>query len=244
MRPHAVTALSFDVEHRDGRDHAEVTAVHDPDLAVTQVMRHLRGWSVSAPEHLGRALVDAGAGLLRHAHLYSRVVDGADLAGAGAAGPARAPGGAVVGPVEQAPAAFVPLLMAAFPPGHPDRHDHDDAAGALAEVAALLDGTMLGPLMACSRVAVHDGRVVGACLVNARPGAAPTGGAWITEVARDPAPRWAGLGAHLLRGTLARCAADGVPALGLAVTEGNPARRLYERTGFVHVEASYRVLVP
>ena len=50
--------------------------------------------------------------------------------------------------------------------------------------------------------------------------------------------------AQLLRGALAAAAADGLPALGLVVTGGNPAGGLYEDEGFETVREDISVTMP
>ena len=62
--------------------------------------------------------------------------------------------------------------------------------------------SVVGPLLACSRMAVVDGRVAGAAIVNAFPGEPPTAGPWLAELFRDPA--YPGIGRALLRGALDR----------------------------------------
>jgi GNAT superfamily N-acetyltransferase len=47
--------------------------------------------------------------------------------------------------------------------------------------------------------------------------------------------RGTGVGASLLEALASSAASSGVPALSLSVSAGNPARRLYERAGFVEV---------
>ncbi len=48
----------------------------------------------------------------------------------------------------------------------------------------------------------------------------------------------------MLRRALALATLHGLPALGLAVSDGNPARRVYERLGFRHMFSSITVIVP
>ncbi|GAB3887150.1 hypothetical protein GCM10027612_25510 [Microbispora bryophytorum subsp. camponoti] len=47
----------------------------------------------------------------------------------------------------------------------------------------------------------------------------------------------------MLSVTLARAGADGLDGMGLAVTEGNPARRVYERLGFHMVDSAMTVVI-
>nr|WP_237535987.1 GNAT family N-acetyltransferase [Streptomyces sp. SID3343] len=94
--------------------------------------------------------------------------------------------------------------------------------------------------MPCSVVAFDAGRPVAAALVND----AELYGPWIGEIFRDPDPRYAGLGGRLLRHALGRAAKDGVEAVGLAVTEGNPARAVYERLGFRQTGSLMNIVLP
>jgi GNAT superfamily N-acetyltransferase len=98
-------------------------------------------------------------------------------------------------------------------------------------VLARMLGGGYGPLLDCSGVALRDGRVVGA-IVCTRLDGEP----WVLEVFREPGAR--GAGRALLERALALC--EG-PTLGLAVTEGNPAVRLYEALGFERVHTAYSV---
>jgi GNAT superfamily N-acetyltransferase len=93
---------------------------------------------------------------------------------------------------------------------------------------------MMGPLLGCSGLALRaDGTVAAAILVNDSGGELPAGGPWIAQFFRHPEAR--GAGAPLLRRALALATLDGLPAIGLAVTDGNPAQRLYEAHGFAEV---------
>jgi GNAT superfamily N-acetyltransferase len=81
---------------------------------------------------------------------------------------------------------------------------------------------------------------VAACLVNDRPDEGP----WISEVFRDPEPRYAGTGAALLRRTLALASGAGLRSIGLAVTVGNPAQQVYAKLGFRVASTALNCIVP
>ncbi|MFC9621157.1 GNAT family N-acetyltransferase [Streptomyces sp. NPDC056930] len=66
----------------------------------------------------------------------------------------------------------------------------------------------------------------------------------LNDVFRRPEPRYAGLGADLLRRVLGVAAADGPAGLSLVVSDANPARRVYERLGFRLTDTSLTVVVP
>ncbi|ASF12208.1 GNAT family N-acetyltransferase [Nocardia brasiliensis] len=118
-------------------------------------------------------------------------------------------------------------MSAAYPPGHPDHNE--DAFEAL---DGLYDGTLMGPLHLCSTVAWDGHRTVAAVLVQDTEGRPPQGGPWISEAFRYPGTRYAGLGALLLRCVISRAGDAGLTALGLSVTDSNPAKAVYERLGF------------
>jgi len=67
---------------------------------------------------------------------------------------------------------------------------------------------------------------------------------WVAEVFRQPGPRHAGLGSLVLRRVLAGAAAAGVAEIGLTVTHGNPALRVYERLGFDLASTTIAILIP
>lgn len=64
------------------------------------------------------------------------------------------------------------------------------------------------------------------------------------EVYRHRASRYAGAGAALLRRALWLATQAKLPALSLVVSDGNPARRVYERLGFRHVGSSRTLELP
>jgi GNAT superfamily N-acetyltransferase len=69
-------------------------------------------------------------------------------------------------------------------------------------------------------------------------------GPWIGDVFRDPAPAYAGLGAALLQLVLAAAADSGTAEVGLAVSDANPAGRIYERLGFVTAKSLASLVLP
>jgi GNAT superfamily N-acetyltransferase len=130
-----------------------------------------------------------------------------------------------------------PAHEAAYGPGHPDRSVEVGQG-----LAPLLEGGVVGPVMPCSRMAVVGGEPVGAAIVCDAPAEPPFGGPWLAELFRAPDER--GVGALLLDATLWQAAADGLRSIGLAVTEGNGARGLYEDAGFSLVLSAYTVRIP
>jgi GNAT superfamily N-acetyltransferase len=124
------------------------------------------------------------------------------------------------------------------------RPDHPDYAVAAQEdpLGGLLSGELIGPVLACSRMAVVDGAVVGAAIVNDFPGEPPDAGPLLGEIFRDPS--YPGIGRALLRGVLTAAAADHHSALLLFVSGGNPAAELYLAEGFTVVREDISVDVP
>jgi ribosomal protein S18 acetylase RimI-like enzyme len=89
-------------------------------------------------------------------------------------------------------------------------------------------------------VAEEDGRPVGAAWYRLFTADAPADG-FVAEdipevaIAVVPEARGRRVGTALLTALLERAAADGLPAVSLSVTDANPAKRLYEKMGFVRV---------
>lgn len=230
--------LSYVEGTREGRPYADLAEVLGPG-AVEAVLREMPGWVVSGDEALGRRLLSAGGRRLKHAHVHSR-----DLR-KDPAPPRWAETGYGVLACEAVPAAEVfPAWRAAYPPGHPDRNLAGDDAALGLDLAPMLRGESYGTLLPCGGLMLLDDRVVAGVLVGALDGEPPYGGPWILDVFRDPEPRFAGLGAVMLRRALALATLHGLTALGLAVSDGNPARRVYDRLGFRAAFSSITVIVP
>jgi GNAT superfamily N-acetyltransferase len=204
---------------RDGRPLADLFETLAPLAdAVAAARRELRGWRVAGDEALGAALIAAGALPVRHAHVYTHELR--DLPGPGSGDPLGAH------TIDD----LAPAFAAAFAPGHVD-------GGRPAHTA--LHHVSDGRLLDASGVIVRDGRVVAAILVGRFDGEPPFGGPWVLELFRDPAHP--GTGRALLERALHRTAAAGLPALGLAVTDGNRASGLYEAVGFRRVLSAWSV---
>jgi hypothetical protein len=175
---------------------------------------------IAGPEDLGRALVARGGRLHRHSHAYTHdlvalpsIDDTYELT-----------------PVNRPASELLPVYLAAFGPGHPDRIEGREAAKHLEGIVA----GRLGGLLEGSGLAIVDGAVVAAVLVGTITDTAPPfGGPWIMEVFSTA--RGAG------RALLARALHNTNGSLGLAVTEGNPAVRVYEALGFRRTFTAYSV---
>jgi hypothetical protein len=235
----------FTAKRRDGRRVADLFELADgvaPERAARVIAGELSGWRVAVPVALGQLLVDGGGRANRHGHVMSR-----DLV-RDPPSPAwlepSAPGGIRLTPADRPAIDLATACYAAYPRDHPDYDQIPDPEKPEIELEEIMSGRLLGPLLRCSGLAVaEDGTVAGAVLVNAIGGDPPFGGPWITQIFRHPeAPR--GIGAALLRRSLALAARDGLPALSLAVTDSNPARGLYSGHGFAAVWESLTVDLP
>ncbi|RRO20539.1 GNAT family N-acetyltransferase [Saccharopolyspora rhizosphaerae] len=197
----------------------------------------LSGWNVVTDLELGQRLVAAGAQLRRHAHTMHRDLQ-ADPVPPEWAQLAPAPPWEITA-CDRPAAALLPAWREAYPPGHPDHVTADDHTLGTELLQPLLSGRVLGPLLECSALVVDGAdRVVAGLVVNDRGG---TG--WISDVYRRPAPAYAGLGGLLLRRALARLD-EQYARVGLAVTVGNPAQRLYRRLGFEVTDTTMTFAVP
>lgn len=209
------------------------------DELVPAVLASMPGWYVvSADDQVTDALLDAGATVARHAHAMTWSL-----------GDRPAPAlrthvaGVVLEPLHRSAADLAELSMHAYAPGHPD-HEVDPAP-VQQELDDLLAGRLVGPLLPAASAVVLDGRrLVAASLVNRMPGDPPFGGPWLSNVFRHPDPRYRGVGAVLITYALAALEEAGEPALGLAVTDGNPAMAVYRRLGFELALSRRRVLLP
>jgi GNAT superfamily N-acetyltransferase len=217
----------YDHDERDGAVYADLFE-REPGVGVEHaaavVLAELRGMRIAGDEPLGRALVAAGGRPLRHAHLLSR-----DLRADPAPPAWTEPPGVRLTDVDRPAADLVEAFRAAYPPGHLD-HRHEPPERSQADLAEMLGGRY-GPLQPGSGLAIAgDRRVAGAVLLGTLPGDPPKNGPWLIELFRDPSYR--GVGRPLLERALALATGAGLPALGLAVTDANPARGLYEALGF------------
>lgn len=225
---------------RDGLPRADELAAA-PGLRLEDVaeivVRRLRGHVVETTAPLGELLLAAGATLRRRSALMT-------CDPAAPRPPAPVPDGVLIGPAAGCPPDdLLDAYVEAFPPEHPDHHAGLDRDGHRELLRALMDGEVIGPLLACSRTAAAGGRPAGAALILDMPGQPPLCGPWVGELFRHPAaPR--GTGAAMLAAALDRAAADGLPRVGLRVSADNPARRLYDALGFTETRSSVAVLVP
>jgi mycothiol synthase len=124
--------------------------------------------------------------------------------------------------------------LLAYGPGHPD------TPGSLAEAERrwrqLMTGEAVGPILEPPSIAIADpsGELLGAVVVTRLwpESWGWAGGPWVADIFVVPAHQGRGLGRALLMHAVAWAHADAEPRIGLTVTAGNPAQRLYESAGF------------
>ncbi|WP_169813185.1 GNAT family N-acetyltransferase [Nocardia jejuensis] len=197
---------------------------------VASVVAELAGWGATATSEIAGPLIAGGAHPVRVFHTYTM-----DLTASPIAAPDLRPGLRAI-PAQDLPAAALhPALSAAYPPSHPDFDSE-----AFAALDGLYDGSLMGPLLPCSTAILEGEKAVAAALVNA----SESDGPWLSEIFRAPGAELAGLGSTLLQMVIADASSAGLPTLGLAVTESNPARTLYERLGFRHTETWTTLIFP
>lgn len=101
---------------------------------------------------------------------------------------------------------------------------------------AALDRLLRDPGLGCAWLVERDGEVIGYAIVTYGYDLELGGrDSFLTDLWIDPPARGRGAGGEALRLVMAELRARGVHALHLGVRPDNPARRLYERSGFVAV---------
>ncbi len=200
------------------------------------------GWAFStSDEELVTALQAAGAETLRHAYPMSHDLE--ELVAVPEAPQLR------IEPlsarqVERHAERLGRLSFAAYPSSHPD-HSNSNVEAAVSEMSAIARGELLGPVLEQSRLALHEGQIVGACILVDRPGVAPDGGPWVLDMFRDPTSAVSGVGRTLLDAVLRAAKLDRLPSVSLVVSHDNErAAALYARLGFVAAAGSWTLAVP
>lgn len=230
--------LSYVPGERSGRPLADLVTVapgRSVGDAVAAALSRWPGWVLATPEaDLAAALLGAGAEQRRRASVMS-----AALPSPGAA--MRLP----TVPRRQVPVrAVLPGWRAAYPVGHPDHEAGTDEE----VIASCWDGydtpEYAGAEHRSGGIVLRAGRPVGGIIIGVREEPAPWGGPWVNDIWVDPAFAGRGIGAALLGQAQVILARDGFDTLGLVVSHGNRARRLYERCGFRLVAESWTLLLP
>jgi GNAT superfamily N-acetyltransferase len=186
-------------------------------------------------------LIASGARLQRYAHdmqvaLRSMMIPESWL-------DPRLPSPLRVTAVDRAAVDVARASLGAYPSGHVDAAQAASLAEAVALYERITSGQTAGPLLHPVSALLIDGlaeTVAGALLVTAMPAAAWwDGGPWLCDLFVAPAHQGAGIGRQLLQLMIARCAEGGYERIGLSVTDGNPAERLYRGVGFTRCRSVF-----
>jgi hypothetical protein len=234
VAPPAARPTAADVRAVPGTDLRRFAAIAARDLPGVRVITRLD--EAAALTEAGAAVVSSSVHMVR-----DRLQE--DPPPLRWAGPHLAAGLSVVG-VETVPEdVLAASQLVAFGPGHPD-HEATLEAQVAGQLHALLAGELLGPVYADASAAVVDagGNLYAALLATHWEGIGDEwrGGPWLVDLFTVPgAPLL--LGRSLLTRAVAVASLDGHAAVGLTVSAGNRARRLYERLGFR--DAFYRVVL-
>jgi GNAT superfamily N-acetyltransferase len=144
------------------------------------------------------------------------------------------PGGLRLAGLAEAAPRLGAAMFAAYPPGSPDAAASLEEAERWArEVVTGAPGPVPEPPSA-ALVDKSDETVAGAIVIS-RLGPASwgwSGGPWVAELFVVPAHQGRSLGRALLLRAIAWSHAAGDARIGLTITDGNPAERLYVSAGF------------
>ena len=188
---------------------------------------------------VAEGLLERGGVLARHSLVMTL-----DLTGRLPAAPASVP--VSIGPMASTRTAqYGAVLCRAYPPDHPDHESGDaDPRAAASTIESYLRGEQVGAWIPDASLEATDqgGRVMGVIVISQiEASLAFAGGPWITDVFVDPEFAGLGIGGALIAQAATLLATQGRPTLGLAVTASSPARRLYERMGFVTRHEIWRI---
>ncbi len=234
--------LRFEAASFDGLIADDAVALAPLDIVVPIVWRDLAGWQVGSSDNdLIDRLIEGGATPVRHANIYRHRINEAERD----RWPRPLPSGLRFAALDRSVEEMAAVSLAAYPSDHPD-FETDDLNETASVLKGLIDGSDLGPLLKDASAVVLDGdSMVAVCILNAmpRPGSSSYE-PWVSEVFRLPNPAYGGTGAALLDRAIAELARAGETSVGLAVTVGNAAERVYRDLGFELASTSRRVRLP
>lgn len=232
----------FELTDRGGVPWADLVVLPgDIDTAVRAATDQWAGWYVSSSDNafIDRLLSD-GAAIIRDAFVMTRPLTNADASDESTTSTQTLWTATSFGIDGEPPlpwARILPSWRRAYPQDHPDHESGDDGRLITECFEPLTKKGALGDLLTPESTLALDrfGSVIGGIIINNRPGEPPFAGPWVSDIWRDPASEAKGVGSQLLRRAIQLLAGRGFPALSLTVSQGNPARHVYEREGFVDV---------
>lgn len=129
----------------------------------------------------------------------------------------------------------------AYGPTHPDHLPGNRIDLIREHVQPLLDRTELGVNHRSCIAILHGGIPIAGIIISLREGSSPFGGPWIFEIWVDPEHKGLGIAKYLITQAQEKLKEDIYTSLGLAVTNGNQAKQLYECAGFTVVEEFWTI---
>ena len=132
----------------------------------------------------------------------------------------------------------------AYGPGHPDHVTGEKHELIKEHLTPLLDHSELGPNHRSSITLLDNETSIAAIIISLREGQPPFGGPWVSEIWVDPDHQGKRIARYLIDQAQLTLQQDGFTSLGLAVTNGNPAKNLYATAGFTTVEEFWTLKLP
>ncbi len=132
----------------------------------------------------------------------------------------------------------------AYGPTHPDHIPGNMSDLIRVHLQPLLDRTEMGDNHRSSLAVMERAIPITGIIISLREGAQPFGGPWISEIWVDPSHQHQGLGKALINQALEKLKEDNYSSLGLAVTNGNQAKALYEDAGFTTIREFWTIALP
>ena len=146
-------------------------------------------------------------------------------------------------PVDRPAVDIARASLGPYGAGHVDAAQGGTLVEAIATYDSLLSGHTAGRVMhslSCLAIDVSTDALAAAVIVTSLPAASWwPGGPWVVDLFVVTRLQGGGLGRQLLQLVIARCFAGGYERVGLSVTEGNPAERLYRAVGFERIRSVF-----
>jgi len=236
---HGRSVMRYVAGTRDGRPLADLVEPLTSDAAGL-VIDALPGWVIASSDRaFVTDLTAHGARLTRHRYVMSApTAPHADA-------PLDPPSGIHLVPLREVSVdQLFPSWLAAYPADHVD-HERGSTQDIIDTCwDHLADPQWWTTMHRSTAIAYSADTIVGGIIVDIRPEPVPFGGPWLSDIWRRPGHGNRGLGIWLIARAMRLLYDDGLQTLGLSVTHGNPARRIYDRVGFVEKLESWTLRVP